>query len=118
MDDRTLAVELRWLADRRPGQDWTVFVHLLDPEGQVAAQHDGVPEVGFRPTSSWAAGEVVVDTHWLVAPGVEALDGARLSIGLYDPATGQRSEVVEATDLRAGPGAIDSYVLEVDQGIR
>jgi hypothetical protein len=93
-------------------------VHLLDAEGQVLAQHDGVPAVGFRPTSGWAAGEVVLDSHWLVAPGAGAFDGARLSVGLYDPATGQRSAVLAGPGLRVGPGAIDSYLLEIDQGIR
>lgn len=115
IDEQTLAVELWWSADETPSQDWTVFTHLLDPAGQVVAQNDAVPEVGFRPTSGWAPGEIIVDSHWLVIPEGRALDGARLSIGLYDPVTGQRSDVLEVSGLHDGPGALDSYLLDVEQ---
>lgn len=109
LDEQTLAAELWWSAEETPDKDWTVFVHLIDENGQVLAQHDGVPEVGFRPTSGWAAGELVVDSHWLVAPGADSFKGARLAIGLYDPASGARSHLLNA------PGEIDSYLLDMGQ---
>ncbi len=118
IDEQTLAVELGWSADETPGQDWTVFVHLLNSAGEVVAQHDGLPEVGFRPTSSWEPGEVVLDSHWLIAPQGQVPDGARLSIGLYEPATGQRSRIVELPGLRDEPGAIDSYLLDIETVLR
>jgi hypothetical protein len=104
---QTLEVRLWWSADTTPINEWTVFVHLLDSKGQVLTQRDSVPVVGFRPTSSWAPGEVIVDSHWLSTPAGEQSDDLRLAIGLYDSNTGQRSI------LRNVPGKMDSYVWEL-----
>lgn len=107
--EQDIQVRLWWSAVERPGKDWTVFVHLFDSEGRFLAQHDGVPGVGFRPASSWNPGDVVEDGHWLFLPGAASIEGLQLAIGLYDPATGQRSR------LLAAPGEQDAYVVEIEQ---
>jgi hypothetical protein len=106
-----MEVKLWWTAASGAAGDWIVFVHLLDADGQLVAQHDGVPGVGFRPVSSWGTGEVVADAHWLKIPAgkLDIID--EVAVGLYDPATGQRSF------LRNVPGEIDSLILEFEQGI-
>src|SRR5262249_28989973 len=45
-------------ADRR----YTVFVHLLDPEGKIRGQIDRPPLAGARPTDGWTAGEYLRDS--------------------------------------------------------
>ncbi len=56
-------VDLWWSADAPLAADYTTSVFLLDASGQLVAQHDGFPFEGQRPTSGWAAGEVVYDPH-------------------------------------------------------
>jgi predicted membrane-bound mannosyltransferase len=90
-----LTVTLFWQSDGRLVEDYHVFVHLLDADGQMVVQHDGVPVQGERPTWDWRDREVLQDEHVLaidegVPPGT-----CTLSVGMYDyqtqarlPATG------------------------------
>ena len=73
-------VTLRWQALRKPGGDYTAFVHVLDASGNLVAQQDGPPRQGSYPTSWWDAGEVVDDFHPLE---LAAQPGQQLEIGLY-----------------------------------
>lgn len=76
-------VTLYWFALRDIGQDHKVFVHLLGPDGQVAAQHDGDPVGGFTPTSRWRQGELIRDRHRLPIPPGLAAGPVRLKAGMY-----------------------------------
>ena len=78
-----LAVTLFWQCLQPPGDDYTVFVHLLDAADQVVAQHDGQPLGGAYPTSVWDAGEVVADPHLLSLPSGLPSGNYRLRVGLY-----------------------------------
>ena len=73
--------------------DYMVFTHLLSASGGVRliAQHDGVPANGTRPTTSWVAGETIVDPHLMTftAEHLDYIGPATISFGLYDPATGR-----------------------------
>jgi hypothetical protein len=78
-----LDVTLYWLALRDVGADFKVFVHLLDADGQVVAQHDGDPVGGFTPTTRWRAGELIADRHRLsLPPGIPGASYA-LKAGMY-----------------------------------
>ncbi len=91
----TLTVTLFWQLDGRltANEDYHVFVHLLN-EGQLAAQCDGVPVQGERPTWSWWDGEVIQDEYVLVTDS-ELLAGAyTLSVGMYELSTGVRLPAV------------------------
>jgi hypothetical protein len=84
--DEALKVTLYWEAKRAPEADYTVFVHLLGPDGRMLAQHDGPPREGAYPTSWWLPEQVIIDRHTIQL--TEPLIGpARLLVGLYDPAT-------------------------------
>jgi uncharacterized membrane protein len=58
-------LDLWWTADETPDQDYSVSAFALDESGRLAAQHDSFPFENMRPTTSWAAGELVFDPHWL-----------------------------------------------------
>jgi hypothetical protein len=76
-------VSLYWEALRPPDDDYVVFVHLLDTEGQIVAAHDGPPMDGRYATGAWLPGEVVPDVHRL-ALGPGAPTGVyRLQVGVY-----------------------------------
>ncbi len=88
-EDR-VTVELRWSASEPVPGDYTVFLHLFDPDGVKIAQDDRPPRAGFWPTARWQPGEVVTSTHSLILPTDLPAGQYLLGTGMYDPATGQR----------------------------
>jgi hypothetical protein len=63
--DRLLLV-VDWSSPVAPQQDLSVFVHLLDADGVLIAQDDrAAPVYGWRPLTTWAAGEQVRDIYTL-----------------------------------------------------
>jgi len=69
--------------------NYIVFTHLSSEDGHLIAQHDGTPANGTRPTTSWAPGETIVDPHALAFYDTAYTGPARITVGLYDPATGR-----------------------------
>jgi hypothetical protein len=81
--DDHLALEVTWLAPASPQQDVSVFVHLLDMDGNLLAQDDRfAPVYGWRPVSTWEPGELVHDLYTL--PRDER--AATVRYGLYEQA--------------------------------
>ncbi len=76
-------VTLYWEAQRPPDDDYVVFVHLVDAEGQIVASHDGPPMDGRYPTGAWLPGEVVPDVHHLVLDPSASAGTYRLQVGMY-----------------------------------
>lgn len=91
-----LAVTLYWQALGPMNLDYTVFVHLLDADGQTIAQHDGQPawEVPL-PTSTWQPGETLQDKHSLTLPTKLSPGQYRLQVGVYYWQTLERLPVLE-----------------------
>jgi len=94
-----LTVHLIWKATAPPTRDYTVFVHLLGPDGTVVAQHDGPPDMGRWPTTWWAPGQVISDTQALGGGDDVVTSGAIIEVGLYNAGTGIR---LQTYDTRAG----------------
>jgi hypothetical protein len=84
-----VTITLYWQARQPLGNDYTVFAHLLGEDGRILAQEDGQPMRGQYPTSLWSVGEVVADSHSLIAPA----GLYRLALGMYDLATMTRLPV-------------------------
>lgn len=81
----TLTITLVWRAESETDSSYRVFVHLVDPEGRLVAQCDGVPSEWSRPTTSWLPGEYITDVHRLTVP-VDVIAGDyHLRAGLYGP---------------------------------
>jgi len=97
-----LALTLFWrsLSDSMT-TNYSVLVHLTEATGEIIAQGDGQPVNGFRPTTSWRQGEVIVDTHHLAIPADLANGSYDLWIGLYDPDTFQRLPAAVGTRSEA-----------------
>ena len=79
-----LAVVLYWQALTEMDVPYTVFVHLLGPDGRVVAGHDGEPVGGARPTTGWVPGEYITDTHELIIPGELDPGEYAIEVGMYD----------------------------------
>jgi hypothetical protein len=96
-----LHLTLYWRARPGPGgatgttdASYTVFTHLLGPDGRVYAQQDNPPQRGEHPTSAWLAGEIVVDRYELRMDAQAPAGEYELEIGMYDPRTGVRLPVL------------------------
>ncbi|MCR4408061.1 MAG: glycosyltransferase family 39 protein [Anaerolineae bacterium] len=60
-----LELTLIWQGLAAMDTDYHVFVHL-EKEGHLWAQGDNAPGCGFKPTSGWAVGQVIVDPAYIV----------------------------------------------------
>jgi 4-amino-4-deoxy-L-arabinose transferase-like glycosyltransferase len=101
-------LELVWQALQTPADDYTVFVHLLYPDGTCCVwQQDSMPVSGTYVTSRWLADEVVVDSYEITLPAGLPSGDYPIEVGLYIAETGQRLGV-ESTD---GP-ASDTILLQ------
>jgi 4-amino-4-deoxy-L-arabinose transferase-like glycosyltransferase len=95
----SLTLTLYWQALQAMDANYTAFVHLSGPDGQIWGQHDGQPVEGSFPTSEWAPGQIVVDRHQIEIDA-QAPDGTyQLLTGLYDNTTGQRLPVSGTADV-------------------
>lgn len=85
-----LAVTLHWQVTGQTNSLYTLFVHVVAPDGTNAAQVDRQPFAGNYPTVAWRPGESLSDTSVIqlgrnFAPGTYTL-----RIGLYETESGQR----------------------------
>ncbi len=83
-----MEMTLVWESLAPVAEDYTVFVHLLNPDGTLADGNDGQPLHGRYPTSYWSPGEKIVDVRqWQpdVPPGIY-----QLAVGLYRLDSGER----------------------------
>ncbi|MEA3310254.1 MAG: hypothetical protein U9Q70_12195, partial [Chloroflexota bacterium] len=101
-------VQLWWRAESAPTAEYTVFVHYLRDDEQLA-QHDSPPGGGQLPTTRWQAGDLILDEHRL--PGITP-DPARdtLRIGLYRRDNGAGLSVLDKAGNPAG-GWIERAVI-------
>ncbi|MBX6772828.1 MAG: glycosyltransferase family 39 protein [Chloroflexi bacterium] len=88
-----LRVTLQWQALRAPRDDYTVFVHLLGPDGKIHGQQDAPPLQGAFPTSRWRRGEIVIDRYAVPLPANTPAGSYLVEVGLYRPSNGQRLTV-------------------------
>jgi MFS family permease len=90
-----LRLVLYWRTLSTLTNDYTVFVHLVDAQGNIVTQQDQQPLAGVRPTSRWVPGEVLTDIFELTIPGGVAAGEYWLKVGWYDALSGQRMTVGE-----------------------
>jgi hypothetical protein len=89
-------VTYRW--DGEPmGRDFTVFVHVVGPDGGTIAQDDHTPP---QTTAVWSGR--VEYTHLVVLPTTAPEGEYRIVVGLYDRAAAERGW--DHQHLRAGEG--------------
>jgi hypothetical protein len=90
-----LMVWLHWHALVAPTADTRYFLHILDQDGNVVAQDDGVHVKYTRPSSGWQPDEMISDLIelplWNLKPGEY-----RIAVGLTNPDTGERLPAFDA----------------------
>lgn len=86
----TLTFTLYWQADGPTLRPYTVFNHLLDERGELAAQQDNWPVQGQWPPTCWQPGEIVSDRYQIEVPPDMPPGTYTLVTGLYDARDNRR----------------------------
>ena len=102
----SIQLKLAMQAEQEVIVNYTVFVHLLDSSGHVAAQVDSWPAGGMWPTANWVRGQVVEDTYTLALPPDAAPGEYPIAIGMYDMLDGSRLSVINAQGGAAPDGRL------------
>jgi hypothetical protein len=104
----TLACDLRlqWQALTALDRDYTVFVHLVDPEDSITDQDDAPPGDAFFPTSTWLPGDTILDDHHLEVPASALPGDYRLIVGLYHQPSGDRLQASDAEGRSLGDAVL------------
>jgi hypothetical protein len=109
-----LAVSLFWDALTRPQENYTVFVHFLNADGQLIASSDSMPVENRFPTGAFTPGIIVEDTHTLALPADLVPGVYELKVGLYLLETGERLPVWDAGGLEQGDRALKVFELSIE----
>ena len=103
----TVEVTLYWEALDAMETSYTVFVHLVDAQGEYVNGWDNPPRGGAYPTNGWLAGEVVVDAYRIPVPETAKPGACSIAVGAYDSQTMRRlttaggaSEIVLNTETQ------------------
>lgn len=96
--DEAFPLTLHWRALSEMDTSYTVFVHVVGPDGSIRGQWDSVPGQGTLPTTGWVKDEVIVD-EYLVPMNEDAPPWQyTILVGMYDPRTGERLRVAGGQD--------------------
>jgi len=109
----SLLLTLHWAATGSPEGDYSVFVHLLGPDGALVAQQDNPPLHGTFPTFLWEAGERLDDPYELTVPPDASPGPYTLSVGMYDWRTGERLQALADCDTPLPENRITLATFEV-----
>lgn len=94
-----LPLLLRWQAVQSPPTDFTVFIHLLAPDGSLAAQRDARPTwLVPQLTSQWPLERPLLDSHQLHLPDDLPPGAYTLTLGLYHVQTLERLPLADGRD--------------------
>jgi 4-amino-4-deoxy-L-arabinose transferase-like glycosyltransferase len=79
-----------WRAQDRTTEPLSFFVHVLDEQGQIAAQWDGY---NYSPYYV-QPGDIIAQVHFIPIPANFAAGTYRLQLGVYHSLTGERVPIV------------------------
>lgn len=88
-------IAFSWRALQQPAMDFSVFVHLLDQNGNKVAQLDWQPRDawGPRPMTTWRTGQTILDEQVLPVPADLPSGAYDLILGVYNWQSGERLPV-------------------------
>jgi len=100
--DNGIFIDLGWQTSAPLATDYQWFVHMIDADGAILAQHDRQPNGGYNPTSAWIPFEQTRDRLYFS----NAPTAADLRIGWIDPTDGARLAV-----RRDGQPTDDTFIV-------
>jgi hypothetical protein len=93
-----LDITATWSAQQPILRPYTLFIHVLDAQGQLVAQSDGMALNGTWPTTCWQPQYAFTDQYHLTLPADIAPGDYRLSLGFYWLPTLERAAVLNDGD--------------------
>ncbi len=97
----TVELDLTWQALKQPNRDYTVFLHIVDENGQQWGATDEKPQGGTISTLKLQPGQVISDTHSVQIDLNGPPAGYHMLLGIYPTATGQPAPTeTGATEIR------------------
>lgn len=103
-----LTLAFHWKAAAEVDTDYSVYVHVVNQQGELVAQDDGYPRAGRSPTSGWQIGDTIVDVRELVLPPGLPTGAYRIAVGWYDWQTSERLPLVNGDDAFVLPLTINN----------
>jgi 4-amino-4-deoxy-L-arabinose transferase-like glycosyltransferase len=115
---QTVELTLYWRGLVKPTADYVVFAQIIDrATTSIYAASDAMPAAWTRPTTTWAPGEIVEDSHTLVVnpntlPGIYDIhlglytrgeDGSFNRLRVVTPDGGEAFDYTELTRVRVVP---------------
>lgn len=96
-----------------PAEDYKVFVHFVDPDGNIVAQDDHFPP---QPTSQWSEGKPLTYRHWLYPDPDLRPDYFDVYVGLYDGESMEQVATMHEGTFENRPQVHSIAVRADDQG--
>jgi hypothetical protein len=93
-----LPVYLRWSSLRTVSTNYTMFLHVSDPNGHVVAQVDHPLGGTTFPTTAWRPGDLLLDEENVTLPPQLPPGPLSISVGVYDLATLRRLPITSVGD--------------------
>lgn len=87
---QVLQLNLYWRSLVKMNVDYTIFLHLVDGQGQTIAQRDTIIRATDYPTSHWKPGELALDMADLPIPAGIPDGTYQLQMGIYRMETMER----------------------------
>jgi len=122
--DGKLRINLYWQALREMGEDYTIYLKLINDAYRIWGQQDSRPYWDGLPTNSWKKGQVVGDKREIdILPGTPS-GMYRVEIILYDLHSGQTLEPKGGEKPLLGPVEIPRWeslsveALDIEHPIR
>jgi hypothetical protein len=83
-----LTIRLVWEMQEPMQGRPTVFVHIVDAAGGIAAQADGDPLAGLYPLNRWHGNTIITDIRYARLP--DRTGPYTVYDGVWDPSTGEK----------------------------
>ena len=97
----TVELDLTWQALKQPNRDYTVFLKILDEQGNEWGATDEKPQGGTLSTLKMIPSRVYSDTHTVQIDLAGPNEGYHLVLGIYQTTTGERAVTeIGATEIR------------------
>jgi len=92
---------LYWRALDEMDTSYTVFVHVVGPDGIIRGQWDSVPGDGTLPTTGWLRDEVITDEYLVPMDADVPPWEYTILVGIYDPMNDARLRLTGSGDQDA-----------------
>jgi len=86
-----LSVLTYWKVLERPEHSLRVFIHVVNEKNDIITQEDRLDV----PTAGWYEGDIIAQLHTMPIPSGGDLGAYQVELGLYDPQTMERLEVLD-----------------------